>query len=470
MTETIESPAPHEPRTGELLTPGDPGYDEARSVWNGAFDRHPAIIARCGSDAEVATAVALGRERELEIAVRGGGHSFSGASTCDGGLMIDLGPMRGVSVDPGARRAVCGGGASWADVDAATQVYGLATPGGIVSHTGIGGLTLGGGMGWLTRPFGLSIDNLVSARVVTAGGRVLRAAEDENAELFWGLRGGGGNFGVVTSFEFRLHRVGPTVNVALLFWEADQGVDMLRLCRQYLPALPRDSGCFMALGLTAPPLPFVPEQHVGVVGHALLVAGFGSAEQHGQMLEPVRAALPPLFEVVTPMPYTGLQRLVDDAVPWGIRAYDKSLYLDDLSDEVIALLAAGMPLKNSPMSFGPVFYLDGAYTDSADDSTAFGGRRDPCYAVEMAANAPTAELLEADTVWSRGLWERLRPHARGSGSYVNFMGEYERDRVRSAYGSAKYERLARLKAEYDPDNVFHRNANIEPAVSAAGEG
>ncbi|MGH3098207.1 MAG: FAD-binding oxidoreductase [Streptosporangiales bacterium] len=470
MTGTIESAAPLEPRTGELLAPGDPGYDEARSVWNGAFDRRPATIARCRSDADVAAAIALARERDLEIAVRGGGHSFSGASICDGGLMIDLSPMRDVSVDAVARRAVCGGGASWADVDAATQAHGLATTGGIISHTGIGGLTLGGGMGWLTRQFGLTIDNLASARVVTADGRVLRAAEDENAELFWGLRGGGGNFGVVTSFEYRLHEVGPTVHVGLLFWDTDKGVDMLRLCREYLPTLPRESGCFMALGLTAPPLPFVPDQHRGVVGHALLVAGFGSAEEHGRLLEPVRAVLPPLFEVVTPMPYTGLQQLVDDSAPWGVRSYDKSLYLDDLSDEVIALLAEGMPLKNSPMSFGPVFWLDGAYTDVADDATAFGGRRAPCYAVEMAAVAPTDDLLEADTAWSRGLWERLRPHARGSGSYVNFMGEYERDRVRSAYGAAKYERLARLKAEYDPENMLHRNANIEPATPAFREG
>lgn len=463
MTETIEPATPLEPRTGELLAPGDVGYDEARSVWNGAFDSRPELIARCRSDDDVVAAIALARERGLELTVRGGGHSFSGASTADGGLLIDLSLMRDVSVDPAAKRAVCGGGATLADLDAATQEHGLATPGGVISHTGIGGLTLGGGMGWLTRQFGLTIDNLVSARVVTVDGRVLRAAEDENPDLFWGLRGGGGNFGVVTSFEYALHEVGPTVHVALMFCEADKGADMLRLSREFVPGMPRNAGAMIVLGLTAPPLPFVPEEHVGVVGHALLVAGFGSAEDHARLIAPVREALPPLFEVVTPIPYTGLQQLIDDSCPWGIQCYDKSLYLDDFSDDVIALLAERMPSKSSPMSFGPIHCIGGAYADVPEDATAFGGRRKPCYVVEMAAVAPTDDLLQADTAWARDLWEALQPHAGGTASYVNFIDYFEQDRIRSAYGAAKYERLARLKAEYDPENVLHRNANIEPA-------
>lgn len=449
--------------TGELLVRGDDGYDEARSIWNGAIDRYPAVVARCRSTADVLAAVAFGRDQGLEIAVRGGGHSFAGASVCDDGLMIDLSAMRQVSVDPKARRAVCGGGATWADVDAAAQAHGLATPGGIISHTGIGGLTLGGGMGWLTHRHGLTVDNLLSARVVTADGRVLRAAEDENPDLFWALRGGGGNFGVVTSLEYRLHPVGPTVHLGLLFWGLEDGPEALRLAARVTSDLPRDAGALLAVGLTAPPAPFVPERHQGTLGHALLLAGFGSAEEHAQLVDQVRAALPPLFEFVAAMPYTGLQRLLDEAAPWGIRAYEKALHLPALTDAVVDRLTEWAPRKSSPMSFLPVFRLDGAYSGVRDDATAFGGGRSPCYVVNMDGSAPTPELLAADREWVRGVWEALRPHALGSGSYVNFMAEYEDDRVRASYGPAKYARLAQVKAAYDPDNVFHLNANIAPA-------
>ena len=450
--------------TGTVITPGNPDYDSARSVWNGAINRHPAVIARCSSAAEVAAAIAFGTRQGLEISVRGGGHNFGGYAVCDDGLMIDLSAMRQVTVDPAARRAVCGGGATWADLDGASQAHGLAVTGGFISHTGIGGLTLGGGLGWLTRKAGLSVDNLIAVEVVVADGRTVRASADENPDLFWALRGGGGNFGVVTSFEYRLHEVGPLVHLGLFFWGADQGGEALRFSRDFVETLPEDMGVLIA-GLSAPPAPFVPEQYHFAPGYALLIAGFGSAEEHQHIVQPVREALPPLFDLVTPIPYAQLQQMFDEGNPWGILAYEKALYLDDLTDEAIAVVTTHLPQKSSPLSFMPVFVLGGAYRRVGEDETAFGGSRAARFAFNIAAVCPAPELLEADRAWVRSFWEALRPHASGSGSYVNFMAEYEEDRVRAAYGAAKYERLARIKAEYDPNNVFHLNTNIKPALA-----
>jgi FAD/FMN-containing dehydrogenase len=450
--------------TGPVIAPGDNGYDEARSVWNGDIDRHPAIVARCQSAADVAAALAFGQERGLEISVRGGGHGFSGNAVCDAGLMIDLSSMRGVSVDPERRRAVVGGGATLADLDGATQKYGLAVTGGTVSHTGVGGLTLGGGLGWLTRMCGLSIDNLESAEVVLPDGRIVRAAADSHPDLFWALRGGGGNFGVVTSFEFRLHQVGPEVHLALFFWGLDQGTEALRTAREVIPALPEATGALIAVALNAPPAPFVPEQYHFAPGHALIVVGFGTAEEHAQAIAPIRTTCPPLFEFVTPIPYAGLQQMLDDSAPWGIRGYEKALYLDDLTDDAIAVLVDRAADKTSPMSFAPIFWLGGAYCRVRDEDTAYGGRRRPQYAVNIAAISPDAEPLAADRAWVRSLWDALRPLAGDAGSYVNFMADQDDDRVRASYG-AKYDRLARIKAQYDPGNVLRRNVNIKPAES-----
>jgi FAD/FMN-containing dehydrogenase len=449
--------------TGKLIAPKDPDYDSARSVWNGAINRRPALIARCSSAKEVAQAVQFGRDQGLEISVRGGGHNFGGSAVRDGALMIDLSGMRQVSVDPTARRAVAAGGATWGDLDAASQAHGLAVTGGFISHTGIGGLTLGGGIGWLTRKTGLTVDSLVSAQVVTADGRILRASADANRDLFWAIRGGGGNFGVVTSFEYRLHEAGPLVHLGLFFWGVDKGAEALRLSRDFVKTLPENMGTLIA-GLSAPPAPFVPQQHHFAPGYALVVVGFGSAEDHARLVKPIREALPPLFELVTPMPYTQLQQMFDESNPWGILAYEKALYLDELTDGVIAVFTEHLPRKKSPLSFVPVFVTDGAYRRVGDDATAFGGTRAARFAFNIAAICPAPELLEADRAWVRAFWEALRPHAGGSGSYVNFMAEFEEDRVRAAYGAAKYERLARIKAEYDPDNVFHLNANIKPAL------
>jgi FAD/FMN-containing dehydrogenase len=448
--------------TGPVIGPADPDYDEARRVWNADIDRRPAMIARCASAADVAVAVTFAADNGLEITVRGGAHSMSGASVADDGLTIDLSQLNQVSVDPQAKRARAGGGALLASLDAATQAHGLAVPVGVVSHTGVGGLTLGGGMGWLTRQAGLSIDNLASAQVVTANGQIQRAAADENPDLFWAIRGGGGNFGVVTEFEFRLHEVGPIVQVGLLFWELEQGPDVLRLAREIIAALPRDLNIIVA-GLNAPPTPFVPEQHHHQPGYALVVAGFGSADQHHQVMTRIRQALPPLWEFTTPMPYVALQQILDEANGWGFHAYDKGTYLEDLSDEAIKVVADHLPRKTSPLSVLLFYRLDQAYSQAGEDDTAFSGGRSPRFAVFIIAGCPTPQLLAADREWARSFWEALHPHSLGAGSYVNAMTEFEDDSVRAAYGPAKYERLAAIKKKYDPQNLFHHNANIQPA-------
>jgi FAD/FMN-containing dehydrogenase len=453
---------------GQVLTATDPGYDPARSLWNGCFDPRPAVIARCVAASEVAEAIAFARRHDLDISVRGGGHSFSGVSAADGSLMIDLSQLRDVTVDPSARRVRCGGGTTGADLDAACQQHGLAVTCGMISHTGVAGLTLGGGFGWLTTRMGLSIDNLLAAQVVLADGRCVRASTDEHPDLFWALRGGGGNFGVVTSFEFQLQPLGPEVHVALLFWELDRSVETLRLARDAAMGLTRDASCVIAAGLTAPAAPFVPEKYHFVTGNAMIIAGFTSAEEHRRLIEPIRAALPPLFEFITPMPYTALQQMLDDAAPWGIHAYDRSLYLDALSNEAIDVVAEQLPRKSSPMSFLPILALGGAYRDVDDMATAFGGSRMIRFNFDMAAVAPNPELLAADRAWVRSLWEQLLPFANRSAGYINFMSEYEQERVRLTYGPAKYERLAQIKAKYDPDNVFHLNANIKPAPGGDG--
>ncbi|AUI64109.1 FAD-binding oxidoreductase [Amycolatopsis sp. BJA-103] len=447
--------------SGAVVTAADPGYDAARAVWNGDIDRRPAVVVECAGRQDVVTALAFGREKGLEITVRGGGHSFSGSAVTDDGLVIDLGGLRRVTVDPASRTALVGGGALWADVDEATQRYGLATVGGTVSDTGVGGLTLGGGFGWLTAKHGLTIDNLVSAEVVTADGRILRASEGTHPDLFWALRGGGGNFGVVTEFEFRLHRVG-LAEVGMFFWTLEDAPKALRFARDVIATLPPGTGA-MLVGLNAPPVPFVPAEYHLVPGLALVVTGFDGPDRHARLIERIRDGLPTAFELVSPMPYANLQKLLDPTAPRGILAYEKSLYVDSLSEEVIDLIAARLPDKASPMTIMPIVPLQDTYSTVHDDATAFGGPRTPGFVVGFAATATTPELLAADRAWARALWEELLPHSNNHGGYLNFLNEYDEDRVRTAYGAAKYARLAAIKAVYDPENVFHHNANIRPA-------
>ena len=448
---------------GRVIVPGETGYDDARQVWNGQIDRSPAVIARCAGPQDVAAALKFAQQRGMEISVRGGAHNFGGAAVCDDGLMIDLSAMRHVTVFPGSRTAACGGGATWADVDAATQQHGLATPGGTISHTGIGGLTLGGGFGWLSQQYGLTCDNLVSAQVVTVNGEILRTSHDEHPELFWALRGGGGNFAVVTEFEFAVHPVGPVVDLGLFFWSLDDGPMALRLARDITENLPADMGALI-VSLNAPPAGFVPDEHHFKPGYALVVAGFGSPDDHTDLARTIRGALPPLFELVTALKYTELQKMLDASAPWGILAYERAVYLDQLSDGAIDVSTEHVPKKQSAQSVVPIFPMGGAFRSMDEEATAFGGSRQTRIIFNATALAADPGLLDADRTWARRLCDALAPYAAGGGGYVNFLHDYaEGDRVRAAYGKQKYARLARIKAYYDPQNLLHRNPNIKPA-------
>jgi FAD/FMN-containing dehydrogenase len=446
---------------GVVFTPEDPEYDQARLLWNGNVDRHPAVVARCSSTADVVAALGYARAEGLEIAVRSGAHSMSGSSGVDGGLVIDLSGMREVVVDPDRKLARAAGGALISDLNAATQAHGLAVPTGLVGHTGIAGLTLGGGMGWLTRQAGLAIDNLEAVEIVVPDGRVLRASEQENPDLFWAVRGGGGNFGIVTEFTYRLHEVGPMIQFAFLFWEVERGAEALRAVREAVATLPRS--CNVLLGcMSAPPAPFVPPEHVLKTGFALILAGFGDPQEHADAVERVRAALPPLFDAATPMPYTAFNELFDQANAWGQHYYEKSTRFAELTDDVIDVFVAHATRRATPMSVALSYHLSGAYCEADPDATAFGGTRDPQYMTFVIGIAPDADTLAHERDWSRGLVGALQPFALDAGTYVNGMTEQDDHRVRAAYG-AKYERLARIKAEYDPDNLLHRNINIRPA-------
>jgi FAD/FMN-containing dehydrogenase len=316
-------------------------------------------------------------------------------------------------------------------------------------------------MGWLHARHGLSCDNLVSAEIVTADGRCLRASGTEHSDLFWALRGGGGNFGVVTNFEFALHPIGPEVHLGFFFWPEASAREALIAARDAALALPRGVGCLIA-GVNAPPEPFVPEELHFVPGIALIVAGFDSAEDHAAAVAPVRAALPPAVDFVTPIPYVALQQMLNGSAPWGAFGYEKALYLDEFGDGVVDVVVQQLAKKSSPMSIIPIFPLIGAYHDVDDADTAFGGSRSAQWAVNISAVAMDAEGLAPDRAWVRSFWEDLKPYASGVGGYVNFMTDFEQDRVQAAYGPDKYERLATIKTQYDPENIFHRNANIRP--------
>jgi hypothetical protein len=463
MTQTVGDAvdALREAMSGAVLVPGDADYDQARAVWNAAIDRRPAVIARCSNPTDVCAAVSFGVENGFEIAVRSGAHGTSGKAVVDDGLMIDLSTMNTVVVDPESRRARVGGGALLADLIAATQEHGLATPVGLIGHTGVGGLTLGGGMGWLTRKHGLSIDNLVSAEVVTADGEIRRANQAENSDLFWAIRGGGGNFGVVTEFEFALHPVGPIVQVALLFWDLDRGGDVLRLTRELGRSLPEEINVVTA-GLNAPPAPFVPPEHHLKQGYAMIVVGFGAPEEHEQLVNQIRVSIPPSWDFVTPMPYLALSQMLDEGNRWGQYDYEKGGQIAEITDEVIEAITQHFPHKQSPESTVLFYRVDGAYSNVGDDETAFGGDRSSGWYVFNIALCPTPEMLPAEREWVRGLYAALAPHMV-SRTYVNALDEDTSD-VAAAYGPAKYTRLTHIKSVYDPKNVFRRNANIKPAA------
>jgi hypothetical protein len=445
---------------GTLISPADADYDSARAIWNGAIDRRPRLVARCIGPADVVAAVRFARDHDLEIAIRGGGHNVAGTATCDDGIVIDLSAMRAVRVDPASRRAWVQGGALWGDVDHETQAYGLATTGGIVSHTGVAGLTLGGGIGWLMRKHGLTVDNLLAVDVATANGELLRASEDEHPDLFWALRGGGGNFGVATSFEFRLHRVGPTVLAGPMIWDASDVTEVLRCYRDFIRDAPDELGTVVRFG-TAPPLPVIPEslhwRPVVMIGTCYA----GPIEDGERVLRPLRACCTPLLDLVAPTPYTGFQSAIDTTVLHGWHYYWKSTHLPALSDDLIDVIATQAFSGSSPRSYAALFHLKGAVGRVAEGATAFGNRQ-ASHAITLdAVWRPGEDFGDRDTAWTRKFFTELGRFREGV--YVNFLGgDEDPGRVREAYGVAVYDRLVDVKTRYDPDNVFHHNQNIRP--------
>ncbi|HJU42965.1 MAG TPA: FAD-binding oxidoreductase [Vicinamibacterales bacterium] len=445
---------------GRLIAPGDADYDAARAVWNGAIDRRPRLIARCIGAGDVAAAVRFARDHDLEIAIRGGGHNVAGTAVCDEGIVIDLSAMRAVRVDPAARTAWVQGGALWGDVDRETQAHSLATTGGIVSHTGVAGLTLGGGIGWLMRKHGLTSDNLLAVELVTANGEPLRASEHEHPDLFWALRGGGGNFGVVTSFEFRLHAVGPTVLAGPIFWNARDAGDVLRFYRDFVSNAPDELGTVVRFG-AAPPLAAIPEhlhwRPVVMIGTCYS----GPIENGERVLQPLRAWRTPLLDLIGPMSYAGFQSALDSTVMHGWNYYWKSTHLPDLSNDLIDVIVSNAFSCSSPRSYVAMFHLKGAVGRVADGETAFGNRQASQAMTIDGVWRPGEEVGDREIAWAQGFFAALSRFR--AGVYVNFLaGDEHPGRVREAYGTPVYERLTAVKTRYDPDNVFHHNQNIRP--------
>ncbi len=436
---------------GELFQPGEEGYDAARTTYNAMIDRHPALIARCAGVSDVITAVQFARSRNLLVAIRGGGHNVAGRALCDGGLVIDLSRMKGIHVDPVHCIARAEPGVTWSEFDRETQAFGLATTGGTVSSTGIAGLTLGGGIGWLMRTCGLACDNLVSVDLVTAEGRLLTASATENPDLFWGMRGAGANFGVVTSFEYQLHPVGPLLG-GMLIHPFSKARDVLRFYRDVAATAPDELTALAAL-LTSPD---------GVPVVAIAPFYNGPIEVGEEVMRPLRAFGPPLADHVGPMSYLQVQTMLDAMMPAGLRNYWKTNFLKDLSDEAIDTLVTCFATVPSALTAAVIEQFGGAVGRIGEDETAFSPR-DQRFNLAIASRWTDPAESEKHRQWTRDLWDVMQPFATEA-VYVNYLPEDEGGRVKALYGAAKYERLVRLKNTYDPANFFQLNANIKPTV------
>ena len=444
---------------GQLLGQGDSGYDEARAIWNGSIDRHPALIARCAGVADVIAAVKLARRAGILVAVRSGGHSFPGHSVCDGGLVIDLSSMNGIRVDPDTQTARAQAGVLLGDLDRETQAFGLAVPSGIVTHTGLAGLTLGGGIGHIMRKFGLTVDQLLSVDMITAEGEFVKANENENSDLFWGLRGAGGNFGIVTEFEFRLNSLGPMVLAGPVFWLMQDSPSVMRFYRDWIADAP-DELTTIVVHRKAPSLPVVPKELHGTPVVSVVCCYAGPIDEGEKIVRPLRSFGSPVLDLCSPKPFLVHQAMFDASFPPGWWYYFRSCDVGELTDDVIDITVEHSMRIRSPQTAFPIFHLGGAIARVGEDEMAFSGRG-AGHTININGTTQTAEGFDEEREWARDLWSALEPYH--TGVYVNFLMEEGGERVRQAYGTEKYDRLRALKRKYDPDNFFQLNQNIPPA-------
>ncbi len=445
---------------GRLVRPSDPDYEQARVVWNAAHDRCPALLIRCAGTADVVRAVEFARSEGLQVAVRGGAHSIAGFSTCDGGVVIDTSPMKGIRVDPATRRAGAQPGLTWSEFDHETQAFGLAVTGGLVSSTGITGFTLGGGIGWLLRRYGLACDSLVSADVVTADGQLVTATEHEHPELLWALRGGGGNFGVVTSLEYRLHPVGPIVFAGAVFYPGESAVEVLRGWRDLTATMP-DELTTLANILIAPPVPFLPEASHGQPIVAILGVYAGSVEDGAKATQALRTLAEPLADLMAPMPYVAMQSLLDPLWTAGAQNYFTAALLDRLTDDAIDALLVQHAAGQAPVHELHLHHCGGAMAQVPAGATAFA-QRSAAYVLNIIARSPERADFQDHADWARATHRAMDPWSTG-GAYVNFTSEPGQDKVQASYPPDTYARLVAVKDRYDPTNLFQLNQNIRPS-------
>ena len=443
---------------GELVRSDDVSYEQHRKVWNGSIDRFPALIARCAGAADVIAAVRFARAHGLLVAVRGGGHSFPGYSVCDGGMVIDLSLMKAIRVDPVDRTVRAQAGVLLGELDHETQAFGLVVPAGFVSHTGLAGLTLGGGIGFTMRRFGLTIDNLLSVDLITADGEFVRANERENADLFWGVRGGGGNFGIVTEFEFRLHPLGPQVVAGPVFWPIDDAPNVLRLYRDWIADSPDDL-MTLVIERRAPAIDGMPAELVGERVLAVVCCYAGSVEEGEEVVRPLKGFGSPVLDLCEPRPFVEHQQMYDASFESGWHYYFRSCDVAELNDDVIDIMVEHGRRIESPITSVGLWQLGGAVARVGEDGTAFNGRA-AGHTFNINGNSRSAEGFDEEREWARGLWTALEPYH--TSVYVNFMMDEGQERVRQAYGPAKYQRLTALKRQYDSDNFFRLNQNIPP--------
>ncbi|MEO9321519.1 MAG: FAD-binding oxidoreductase [Nitrososphaera sp.] len=469
------SPIPSEPLTasqiaslksvfsGDIISKNESSYDESRKVWNGMIDKHPELIARCMNVNDVVQAVKFARKHSLPVAIRGGSHNVAGFATCDNGMVIDLSLMKSIKVDEAKKVARADPGLKWKEFDAATQAHGLAVTGGLISTTGISGFTLGGGIGWLVRKCGFTADNLIGAQVVTADGEIIDSSMEVNPDLFWGLRGGGGNFGIVTSFQYSLARIGTMVLGGLVLYSFKNAQQVLDRYANLVAQNPPDELTTLIAFITAPPAQFVPQEYQGKPAIALACCYCGDTSDGAEIVQPFRALGEPIVDLIQPMPYTVLQSMLDETAPAGLQNYWKSAYLRPIGKEFIEAAISRFKLVPSPLSAIHIHQLGGAIRRVGDNATAIG-KRNAAYVSNIVSMWISPEESDKNVKWTKDTFDAFAKFSE-EGAYVNFLGEDGSDRVRAAYGEGKYRRLSQLKRKYDPTNFFHLNQNIRPEPS-----